>query len=218
MIDGEYVITSDEALQLEKLPKSITIIGGGVIGIEWASLLHDFGVKVTILEYASNIIPLEDEEISTEMSRILQKKGIRVITGAKVLPNTLQTGQVVAIDAEINGVIQTYESEKILVSVGREANLSNIGLDNTDISMNQGYISTNEMYQTKEAHIYAIGDCIGGLQLAHVAAREGIIAVEHIARKQPIPLDYSSVSTCIYGSPEIASVGLYRKRSITKRI
>ncbi len=216
MIDGEYVITSDEALQLEKLPKSITIIGGGVIGIEWASLLHDFGVKVTILEYASNIIPLEDEEISTEMSRILQKKGIRVITGAKVLPNTLQTGQVVAIDAEINGVIQTYESEKILVSVGREANLSNIGLDNTDISMNQGYISTNEMYQTKEAHIYAIGDCIGGLQLAHVAAREGIIAVEHIARKQPIPLDYSSVSTCIYGSPEIASVGYTEKEALRR--
>ena len=132
-IDGEYVITSDEALQLEKLPKSIIIIGGGVIGIEWASMLHDFGVKVTVLEYASNILPHEDEEISEEMSRILQKKGIQIVTGAKVLSETLQTGHVVSIDAEVNGVVQKYMGEKILVSVGREANLSNIGLDNTEI-------------------------------------------------------------------------------------
>lgn len=213
-IDGEYVITSDEALQLETLPKSIIIIGGGVIGIEWASMLHDFGVKVTVLEYESNILPHEDEEISIKMSRILQKKGIQVVTGAKVLPETLQTGHIISIDAQIDGLVQTYMGEKILVSVGREANLSNIGLDNTEIIIDQGYVSTNEMYQTKEAHIYAIGDCIGGLQLAHVAAREGIIAVEHIARKQPIPLDYSSVSTCIYGSPEIASVGYTEKEAL----
>ena len=214
MIDGEYVITSDEALELETLPKSIIIIGGGVIGVEWASMLHDFGVKVTILEYASKILPLEDEEISTEMSRILQKKGIEIVTGAKVLPKTLQTEHSISIDAEINGTVQTYMAEKILVSVGREANLSNIGLDNTDIIIDQGYVSTNELYQTKESHIYAIGDCIGGLQLAHVAAREGIIAVEHIAGEQPVPLDYSSVSTCIYGSPEIASVGVTEKEAL----
>ena len=213
-IDGEYVITSDEALELETLPKSIIIIGGGVIGVEWASMLHDFGVKVTILEYASNILPLEDEEISTEMSRILQKKGIEIVTGAKVLPKTLQTEHSISIDAEINGTVQTYMAEKILVSVGREANLSNIGLDNTEIIIDQGYVSTNELYQTKESHIYAIGDCIGGLQLAHVAAREGIIAVEHIAGEQPVPLDYSSVSTCIYGSPEIASVGVTEKEAL----
>ncbi len=214
MIDGQNVITSDEALELETLPESIIIIGGGVIGIEWASMLHDFGVKVTILEYASNILPHEDEEISTEMSRILQKKGVEIVTGAKVLPKSLQTGHSISIDAEINGTVQTYMAEKILVSVGREANLSNIGLDNTEIIINQGYVSTNELYQTKESHIYGIGDCIGGLQLAHVAAREGIIAVEHIAGKQPIPLDYSSVSTCIYGSPEIASVGVTEKEAL----
>lgn len=215
-IDGKYVITSDEALQLEMLPQSIVIIGGGVIGIEWASMLHDFGVSVTVLEYASTILPLEDEEISKEMSRILQKKGIQIVTGAKALPATLQTGNMVSIDAEINGVIQTFRCEKILVSVGREANLSNIGLENTEIMIEHGYISTNKMYQTKESHIYAIGDCIGGLQLAHVAAREGIIAVEHIARKQPIALDYSTISKCIYGSPEIASVGFSEKDALER--
>lgn len=215
-IDGEYVMTSNEALQLETLPKSIIIIGGGVIGIEWASMLHDFGVEVVVLENAPNILPQQDEEISLEMTRNLQKRGIEVVTGAKVLPETLQTGHLVSIDADINGVVQKYIGEKILVSVGREANLSNIGLDNTEIMINQGYISTNEMYQTREAHIYAIGDCIGGLQLAHVAAREGIIAIEHIAGVQPIPLDYSSVSTCIYGSPEIASIGMTEKEALRR--
>ncbi len=213
-IDGEYVMTSDEALQLETLPQSIIIVGGGVIGIEWASMLHDFGVNVTVLEYASSILPQEDEDISAEMSRILQKKGVNVITGAKVLPETLQTGKAVSISAEINGSIETYTGEKMLVSVGREANLSNIGLENTEIEIEHDFISINEMYQTKESHIYAIGDCIGGLQLAHVAAREGIIAVEHIARKQPLALDYSTVSTCIYGNPEIASVGLSEKDAL----
>lgn len=213
-IDGECVITSDQALLMESLPKSMIIIGGGVIGIEWASMLHDFGVNVTVLEYASHILPQEDEEISREMSRILQKKGVQVVAGAKVLSETLQTGTQVSIDAEIDGIVQKYTGDKILVSVGREANLSNIGLDNTEISINQGFIGTNQMYQTKEAHIYAIGDCIGGLQLAHVAAREGIIAVEHLAGEQPIPLDYSSVSSCIYGNPEIASVGYTEKEAL----
>lgn len=213
-IDGQYVISSDEALLMDALPKSIIIIGGGVIGIEWASMLHDFGVEVTVLEYAPIILPQEDEEISREMLRILRKKGIEVVTGAKVLSETLQTGKHVTIDAENNGSVQTYTADKILVSVGREANLSNIGLDNTDIIVNQGYICTNEMYQTKEAHIYAIGDCIGGLQLAHVAAREGIIAVEHIAGEQPISLNYTNVSSCIYGNPEIASVGHTEKEAL----
>jgi dihydrolipoamide dehydrogenase len=187
-----------------------------VIGIEWASMLHDFGVRVTVLEYASNILPHEDEAISVEMTRILQKKGIQVVTGAKVLPETLKIGNVVSIVAEMNGEVQEYTGEKILVSVGREANLSNIGLENTEIMIEQGYISTNKMYQTKESHMYAIGDCIGGLQLAHVAAREGIIAVEHIARKKPIALDYSSISKCVYGSPEIASVGFTEKDAVNQ--
>ena len=134
-IDGESVITSDQALLMESLPKSMIIVGGGVIGIEWASMLHDFGVNVTVLEYASHILPQEDEEISREMSRILQKKGVEVVTGAKVLSETLQTGNQVSIDAEINGIVQKYTGDKILVSVGREANLSNIGLDNTEISV-----------------------------------------------------------------------------------
>ncbi|AIE60662.1 dihydrolipoyl dehydrogenase [Bacillus methanolicus] len=206
--DNEFVMTSDEALAMESLPKSIIIVGGGVIGIEWASMLSDFGVDVTVIEYADRIIPTEDKEISKEMQRLMKKKGVNTVTSAKVLPETLQKGDGVIISAEIKGEAKEFKAEKILVSVGRQANIEGIGLENTDIQIEKGYIAVNEYFQTKESHIYAIGDCIGGLQLAHVASHEGIVAVEHIAGQNPSPIDYSHVSKCIYSNPEAASIGL----------
>ncbi|AFI28957.1 dihydrolipoyl dehydrogenase [Bacillus stercoris] len=207
--DGKSVLTSDEALQMEELPKSIIIVGGGVIGIEWASMLHDFGVKVTVIEYADRILPTEDLEISKEMESLLKKKGIQFITGAKVLPDTMtKTSDDISIQAEIDGETATYSAEKMLVSIGRQANIEGIGLENTDIITENGVISVNESCQTKESHIYAIGDVIGGMQLAHVASHEGIIAVEHFAGLNPHPLDPTLVPKCIYSSPEAASVGL----------
>ncbi|MER2458781.1 dihydrolipoyl dehydrogenase [Bacillus subtilis] len=207
--DGKSVLTSDEALQMEELPQSIIIVGGGVIGIEWASMLHDFGVKVTVIEYADRILPTEDPEISKEMESLLKKKGIQFITGAKVLPDTMtKTSDDISIQAEKDGETVTYSAEKILVSIGRQANIEGIGLENTDIVTENGMISVNESCQTKESHIYAIGDVIGGLQLAHVASHEGIIAVEHFAGLNPHPLDPTLVPKCIYSSPEAASVGL----------
>jgi dihydrolipoamide dehydrogenase len=212
-IDGKYVMTSDEALQLENLPNSIIIVGGGVIGIEWASMLSDFGVEVTVLEYADRIIPTEDKEISKEMQRLMKKKGITIVTSAKVMPETLVKDNGVAISAEVKGAAKEYKAEKLLVSVGRQANVEGIGLENTDIQIEKGVITVNEFFQTKESHIYAIGDCIGGLQLAHVASHEGIIAVEHIAGNNPEPLNYNLVSKCIYSSPEAASVGITEEQA-----
>lgn len=208
-VDGKSVLTSDEALQMEELPQSIIIVGGGVIGIEWASMLHDFGVKVTVIEYADRILPTEDLEISKEMESLLKKKGIQFITGAKVPPDTMtKTSDDISIQAEKDGETVTYSAEKMLVSIGRQANIEGIGLENTDIVTENGMISVNESCQTKESHIYAIGDVIGGLQLAHVASHEGIIAVEHFAGLNPHPLDPTLVPKCIYSSPEAASVGL----------
>ena len=206
-IDGNYVMTSEEALEMKALPKSMIIIGGGVIGIEWASMLADFGVEVTVLEYAERILPTEDKEISKEMQRLMKKRKIKIVTGAKVLPETLEKKDSVTIQAEHKGEQKAFSAEKLLVSVGRQANIEGIGLENTEISFNGDSIEVNEFFQTKESHIYAIGDVIGGLQLAHVASHEGIIAVEHLANKNPHPLDYSLVSKCIYSSPEVASVG-----------
>jgi dihydrolipoamide dehydrogenase len=217
-IDGQFVITSDEALELDSLPSSIIIVGGGVIGIEWASLLSDFGVAVTVIEYADRIIPTEDKEISKEMQRLMKKKGINIITSAKVLSETLVKGNGVTISAEIKGSQKTFEAEKLLVSVGRMANVEGIGLENTDIQIEKGSIVTNEFFQTKESHIYAIGDVIGGLQLAHVASHEGILAVEHISGQTPEPMDYNLVSKCIYSNPEVSGVGITEDQAKEKGI
>jgi dihydrolipoamide dehydrogenase len=215
-IDGELVITSDEALELNTLPNSIIIVGGGVIGIEWASMLSDFGVEVTVIEYADRIIPTEDKEVSREMQRLMKKKGIKVVTSAKVLPESLIRDNGVTISAEVKAGVKEFKAEKLLVSVGRQANVEGIGLENTEIQVEKGYISTNEYYQTKESHIYAIGDVIGGLQLAHVASHEGMIAVEHIAGKDPSSMNYDLVSRCIYSNPEVSSVGITEEQAKEK--
>ncbi|MGG1628688.1 dihydrolipoyl dehydrogenase [Rossellomorea sp. NRS-1567] len=216
-IDGEYVLSSDEALSLETLPKSIIIVGGGVIGIEWASMLSDFDVEVTVVEYADKIVPTEDHEISKEMQRLMKKKGVKIVTSAKVLPESLEKGDgEVTIKAEHKGEEKSFTAEKILVSVGRQANVEGIGIENTDIKVEKGFIEVNDFFQTKESHIYAIGDVIGGLQLAHVASHEGITAVEHMANEKPHPIDYSLISKCIYSNPEIASVGITEQEAKEK--
>ncbi|KAB7708823.1 dihydrolipoyl dehydrogenase [Bacillus aerolatus] len=212
--DGEVVLSSDDALELENVPESVIIIGGGVIGIEWASMLADFGAKVTVLEYAGRIVPTEDEEISKEMERLLKKRGVDIVTNAKVLAETMERNNgSVAVQAKVNEDQKTFSAEKLLVSVGRQANVEGIGIENTDIEIEEGFVKVNEFYQTKESHIYAIGDVIGGLQLAHVASHEGITAVNHLAGEEADPIDYTTVSKCIYSSPEAASVGLTEKEA-----
>lgn len=215
-LDGEMVMSSDDALQMESLPSTILIIGGGVIGIEWASMLADFGVKVTVIEYGSQILPTEDEAVAKEVEKLMRKRGINFVKDAKALPESLLKENGVSINAEVNGKTESFQAEKMLVSVGREANTANIGLENTDIKVENGFIQTNEFYQTKESHIYAIGDVIGGMQLAHVASHEGITAVEHMAGENPFPIDYNNVPSCIYSSPEVASVGMTEKQAKEK--
>lgn len=207
-IDGKLVLTSDEALRLEKCPASILIVGGGVIGVEWASMLADFGADVTIVEYSDRIIPTEDKTLSITLARSLKKRGIKIVTSAKVLPETLKKENGITIDAEIGDKQQTFTAEKMLVSVGRLPNTEDIGLINTSIETDHGFIKTNPFGQTKESHIYAIGDVIGGLQLAHVASHEGIKAVEHLAGLPVEPLHPELVPRCIYTRPEVASIGL----------
>ncbi|WP_101844187.1 dihydrolipoyl dehydrogenase [Halobacillus sp. Marseille-P3879] len=212
-VDGSYVMTSDEALNMQDLPDSIIIVGGGIIGIEWASMLADFGVEVTVLEYLPTILPTEDEDISKEIMKHMKQKGITVITDIRVLSESLKIDGNVVIQGESNGETYTFEADRMLVSVGRSANVTNIGLENTDIELDNGVIQTNKYYQTKESHIYAIGDVIGGMQLAHVASHEGITAVQHMADKNPHVINYDQVPSCIYSNPEAASVGLTEKQA-----
>lgn len=206
--EDERIMTSDEALAMERLPESILIIGGGVIGVEWASMLGDFGVKVTVAEYADRIVPTEDEDVSKELEKVLVKRGIRVLTGVKVLPETAVASEAgIALRAERRGETIELQAERVLVSIGRAANVEGIGLENTDVVVENGAIKVNGYMQTAESHIYAVGDVIGGLQLAHVAGHEGIVAAEHIAGQKPQAAAQHRIPRCIYTRPEIASVG-----------
>lgn len=215
--DGIHVLSSDEALVLEELPGSMLIIGGGVIGVEWASMLNDFGVQVTLAEAAEQLLPAEDEEVARELQKQLERRGITVMTGAKVLTDTYEVkGESVHISVQRGEEVIVLQADKLLVSVGRQANVENIGLENTDIGLNNGFIRVNEHMQTTEPHIYAIGDCIGGLQLAHAASHEGLVAVNHLAGEPSHGYVVSQVPRCVYSRPEVASVGLNEKEAKQK--
>ncbi|QQE76928.1 dihydrolipoyl dehydrogenase [Alicyclobacillus sp. SO9] len=213
-IDGHRVITSDHALEAESLPQSILIVGAGAIGVEWASLYSDLGVQVTLVEFLPHILPLEDEEIAAEAARALKKRGVKILTNAKVLPDTLiKNAAEVTISVDTGGTQKQLSAEKLFVAVGREPVTDNIGLEATEIELNRGIIQVDKDYRTKEGNIFAIGDVIGGLQLAHVAAHEGIHAVEVMANLHPEAIDYSMISKCTYSRPEVASVGLTEQQA-----
>src|SRR5699024_3362317 len=182
----------------------------------WASMLADFGVKVTVVEFLDRILPTEDEAVAKEVEKLLKKKGVIFEKNAKVLGETLEKDKGITVKVELDGKEKTYQAVKMLVSIGRFANTTNIGLENTDIDVENDVIKTNEFYQTKEYHIYAIGDVIGGMQLAYVATDEGITAVESIANRNPLPIDYEQVPSCVYSNPEVGSVGLTEKEAKDK--
>lgn len=215
--DGKYVMTSDHALLMEELPSSILIVGGGVIGVEWASMLNDFGVEVTIIEASSQLLPAEDEEIGKEMNRLLSARGIQIMTGAELLTDTYEVkDNQVVLRIKHGGEEQLLTSDKLLLSVGRVGNAENIGLENTDVRVDRGLIVVNEFMQTTEPHIYAIGDVIGGLQLAHAASHEGITAVNHLAGEKEMAYRKEWVPRCVYTRPEAASVGLTEKQALER--
>ncbi|EAZ84302.1 dihydrolipoyl dehydrogenase [Lysinibacillus fusiformis] len=208
-VDGQYVMNSDHALELDHLPKSLLIVGGGVIGIEWASMLCDFGVNVTVVEYGPTILPAEDADIVKEVTKQLEKRGVRIVTNARLEADTFKIeNDNVFISAKVNDQEEIFDANKLLLCVGREANTQDIGLENTEIEVENGFIKVNDSYQTKESHMYAIGDVIGGLQLAHVASHEGLSAIEHIATGKTEHLNDLNVPKCVYSYPEIASIGL----------
>lgn len=212
--DGKVILSSEEALTLEELPASIIIVGGGVIGVEWASMLADFGVQVTVVEAAGQLLPQEDEEVARELLRLLKKRGVTVLTGTTVDAESSQISEAgITIEARKGEQTKTLTAEKLLVSVGRVANIENLGLENTDIRFDTGVIAVNANMQTAEPHIYAIGDCIGGLQLAHAASHEGIRAVNHLAGETLHPYETQLVPRCVYTRPEVASVGYTEKEA-----
>ena len=204
-IDGENVVTSDEILSMKELPESFVIIGGGVIGIEFATLFATFGKPVTVIEMMPSILPGADADVVRTALRVLKKKKASIVNNAKVVK--IEGGDTVTVSYELNGITKTAQGACCVVSVGRRAMTKGLGLEELGIEMNRAFINIDEHCRTNIENIYAIGDITGKIQLAHVASAQGLIAAANACGHEET-MDYSIVPSCIYTSPEIAFVGL----------
>jgi dihydrolipoamide dehydrogenase len=209
--DGKRIVTSDDLLTGATLPSSIIIIGAGAVGVEFASIFHDLGSKVTLLEYLPAIVPAEDREVSQLLERSFARRGITVMTNAR-----FDTKSVVADDAGVRITVgpegkdaAEISAEMLLVATGRAPNVEDIGLETTKAELEKGFIKVDGRMRTREPHLYAIGDIVGGLLLAHTAAHEGLVAAHVVAGDTDVhPIDYVQQPRATYCHPEIASIGL----------
>jgi dihydrolipoamide dehydrogenase len=217
-IDRQRIITSDEAIGLREVPKSIAIMGSGAVGVEFASIFRRFGSEVTILELLPRLVPVEDEAVSAELEKSFRKQGITCHTGAKVTAATA-TADGVDVDAQLaDGTSQRIHADYLLVATGRGPVTAGLDLERIGLEMQKGYIKVDAQYRTTVPGISAVGDVVtlgtpGHPQLAHVSSAEGIIAAERIAGQAPRPINYDHVPGCTYCDPEIGSVGLTEREA-----
>jgi len=217
--DNDRVISSDGGLMLERLPKSIIILGGGYIGVEFAHIMNAFGVEVTIVELLDRLIPIEDEESSTVLQRAFRRRKIGMYTSTKAV-SLEKGGDNVTVKVETkDGEQKSLEAEKLLVVVGRAPNTEDIGLDAIGIETEKGFIPVGDFYTTSVQSVYAIGDVVQTPQLAHVASKEGEIAAEHMAGKNPLPrIDPLQIPSGIFCEPQVASFGYKEYQLIAENI
>ncbi len=208
--DGKKYIGYRQAMTLPSLPKSMVVVGSGAIGSEFAYFYATMGTKVTLVEFLPTIVPVEDEEVSKQLERSFKKIGIDVMTDSSV-ESVDTSGTLSRVKIKTKTGEKLIEAEIVLSAVGIQSNLENIGLEETGIATDKGKIKVNEFYATNQPGYYAIGDCVGGQALAHVASAEGIICIEKIAGHHPEPLNYGNIPGCTYSRPEIASVGMTEK-------
>jgi dihydrolipoamide dehydrogenase len=217
-IDGKKIIGYREAMNLPQQPKSMIVVGSGAIGVEFGYFYNSMGTKVTIVEFMPKIVPVEDDDISKELEKNFKKQGIEIMTSSEVTKVDTSGNGVKASVKTANGEV-TLEADVLLSAVGVQANIEGIGLEELGVKTEKGLITVDKFYQTSVPGIYAIGDCVPGQALAHVASKEAIICIESIAynekkyNHQPEHLDYGNVPGCTYCSPEIASVGLTEKKA-----
>lgn len=207
--DGAHVVNSDHILELKEIPKSLIVMGAGAVGCEFASVYSRFGAETTLVELMPRLVPLEDEEVSKELEKSFRKRGIKsqVDTKLEKLEKT-ETGVRVT-GKNSKGEAVSLEAEMLLVAVGRMPYTEGLGLEGTKIKVERGFITVDEFQQTGEKGVYAIGDIVPTPQLAHLASKEGIVAVEHIAGDKGVrPINLRLVPNCTYCDPEVASVGL----------
>jgi dihydrolipoamide dehydrogenase len=211
-IDGKYVLTSDNAVKAADVPESIVIIGAGAVGVEFATLYSQLGVKVTLLEALDRLVPLEDEEVSKELLAAFKKAGIDVRLGVKV-SGAKKAREGVSVETDQGEVW----AKQLLVAVGRGAISKEIGLEQLGVQTHpNGFIKVDEWMRTSVDTIHAIGDVVGGFLLAHAASHEGIVAAEDIAGQRLAPMEQDLVTRCTYSHPQVASVGLTEKQAREK--
>lgn len=204
----DRVLTNIEILGLKEMPKSLVIVGAGAVGVEFASIYRSFGCEVTIVEMLPRLVPVEDEEVSKELSRVYRKRGINFHTGAKV-EGVERTKAGIAVTISVDGKQQKIEAEKILIAVGRKPRTENVGLEKTKIKPERGFVQVDSWMHTGEPGVYAVGDIVlGSPQLAHVGAMEALVAVAKIAGKPAKPINPEHIPGATYCYPEIGSVGL----------
>ena len=218
-IDRRRIITSDEAIHLPEVPKSIAVLGSGAVGVEFASIFRRFGSDVTIFELLPRLVPVEDEAVSAELEKSFRKQGITSHTGAKVT-KAVATGDAVEIEAQLgDGTTTSLRADYLLVATGRGPVTAGLEVERLGLQMEKGYIAVDAMYRTSVPGISAIGDVItvrgvqAHPQLAHVSSAEGIVAAERIAGRETRPINYDHVPGCTYCEPEIGSVGLTEREA-----
>jgi len=208
--DGKNIIGYRQAMNLEKQPESMVVVGSGAIGVEFAYFYNAIGTKVTIVEYLDRIVPVEDNDVSKQLEKSLKKAGITIMTSSEVTAVT-QSGSTNKITVKNAKGSQDLEATVVLSAVGISPNIENIGLEEIGVKTEKGHVVVDEFYKTNIEGVYAIGDIVKGQALAHVASAEGITCVEKIAGMDVEPIDYTNIPGCTYCTPEVASVGLTEK-------
>ncbi len=206
--DGNLVINSDHALELADVPPRLLVLGAGAVGMEFASIFSRFGSKVTVVELLDRLLPLEDADVSAEVAKAFRRQGVTAYTATRLEEARIEDGVVRCRAVAANGEPLNLEAEKLLLAVGRQANFKGIGLESTRVQIERGRIVVDEYCRTHEDGVYAIGDLLPTPWLAHVASMEGVLAVAHIAGKNPPPINYGQVPSCTYCWPEVGTIGL----------
>jgi len=207
-IDGKQILTYNEAILQENLPKSVIVIGSGAIGVEFATIWNSYGVDVTIVEMLPNIVPLEEEEVSTELAKAFKKQGIKVLTNHKVTSLVAKDGAV-EVQVETDGETKELEAEQALIAIGVKPNSASLGLEEVGVKLtDNGMVEIDERMATNIPGIWAIGDVTGKLMLAHVGSAQGIVCAENIAGEDTIVLDYEMLPKVTFSQPQVASFGM----------
>lgn len=214
-VDGKRVITSREALTLNELPETMIVVGSGAIGSEFACFYATLGVKVTVVEYLPRMMPLEDEEVSKTMERAFRKLRATVLTSTTVKGVKI-AGDRCEVEIEGKKGPETLTADVVLSAVGVQANIEGIGLEELGIAVERGKVAVDEYYRTNVAGVYAIGDIVKGTALAHAASAEAVCCVEAICGLNPAPVDYANIPSCIFTTPEVASVGMTEQEAAEK--